>query len=155
MKEFKSKVAVVIGAASGIGRAVAERCVREGMKVVLADIDDANLARTEAELKHLGETVLGVRTDVSKRTEGEQLARRTPDAFGIVHLLVNNAGVGADGSGCEPTACCGWRIPRIPHKSLCGSFNPPIDGGWRTPPHSYCSCSSPVGKIEVAAIRVA
>jgi len=103
MKEFKGKVAVITGAASGIGRGIAERCVSEGMSVVLADIDDANLARTETELKELGGTVLGVTTDVSKRSDVEQLARRTLDAFGQVHLLVNNAGVGAGGTAWEAT----------------------------------------------------
>ncbi len=103
MKEFKGKVAVITGAASGIGRGIAERCVSEGMRVVLADIDDANLAKAESELKALGETVLGVRTDVSKRSDVELLARQTLDAFGQVHLLVNNAGVGAGGSPWEAT----------------------------------------------------
>ncbi|HMD99866.1 MAG TPA: SDR family NAD(P)-dependent oxidoreductase [Terriglobia bacterium] len=103
MKEFKGKVAVITGAASGIGRRIAERCVNEGMKTVLADIDDANLAKAETELKTLGGTVLGVRTDVSKRNDVEQLARQTLDAFGQVHLLFNNAGVGAGGSPWEAT----------------------------------------------------
>jgi NAD(P)-dependent dehydrogenase (short-subunit alcohol dehydrogenase family) len=103
MKEFKGKVAVITGAASGIGRGIAERCVSEGMKVVLSDIDDANLARAETELKALGGTVLGVKTDVSKRTDMEALARQTLDAFGQVHLLVNNAGIGAGGSPWEAT----------------------------------------------------
>lgn len=103
MREFKGKVAVVTGAASGIGRGIAERCVREGMKLVLADIDDANLAKAETELRTLGGTVLGVRTDVSKRSDVEVLARQTLDAFGQVHLLVNNAGVGAGGSPWEAT----------------------------------------------------
>jgi len=94
---------VITGAASGIGRGIAERCVREGMKVVLADIDEANLAIAEAELKALGGTVLGVRTDVSKRNDVEQLARRALDAFGQVHLLFNNAGVGAGGTPWEAT----------------------------------------------------
>ena len=69
MREFKGKVAVITGAASGIGRGIAERCVAEGMKVILADIDEVNLTKAETELKTPGGTVLGVRTDVSKRSE--------------------------------------------------------------------------------------
>ena len=103
MKEFKGKVAVITGAASGIGRGLAERCVNEGMKVVLADIDEANLAKAETELKAPGGTVLGVRTDVSKRSDVEMLARRALDAFGQVHLLFNNAGVAAGGAPWEAT----------------------------------------------------
>jgi NAD(P)-dependent dehydrogenase (short-subunit alcohol dehydrogenase family) len=103
MKEFKGKVAVITGAASGIGRGIAERCVSEGMKLVLADVDDASLAKAETELKALGGTVLGVRTDVSKRSDVELLARQALDAFGQMHLLVNNAGVGAGGSPWEAT----------------------------------------------------
>lgn len=103
MKEFKGKVAVITGAASGIGRGIAERCVSEGMKVVLADIDEANLSKAETELKTAGGTVLGVRTDVSKRSDVERLARQTLDAFGQVHLLFNNAGVAAGGAPWEAT----------------------------------------------------
>ena len=103
MKEFKGKVAVITGGASGIGRGIAERGVREGMKVVLADIDEANLSKAEIELRALGGTVLGVKTDVSKRSDVELLARQALDAFGQVHLLFNNAGVGAGGSAWEAT----------------------------------------------------
>ena len=103
MKEFKGKVAVITGAASGIGRAIAERCVSEGMKVVLADIDETNLATAETELKAQCGTALGVRTDVSKRSDVELLARRALDAFGQVHLLFNNAGVAAGGAPWEAT----------------------------------------------------
>jgi NAD(P)-dependent dehydrogenase (short-subunit alcohol dehydrogenase family) len=103
MKEFKGKVAVITGAASGIGRGIAERCVREGMKVVLADIDEAELAKAETELKAEGGTVLGVRTDVSKRSDVELLARKALDAFGQVHLLFNNAGIAAGGAPWEAT----------------------------------------------------
>jgi NAD(P)-dependent dehydrogenase (short-subunit alcohol dehydrogenase family) len=97
MQEFKGKVAVVTGAASGIGRGIAERCVREGMKVVLADIDEANLSKAETELKTSGGTLLAVKTDVSQRSDVERLARRALEAFGQVHLLCNNAGVAAGG----------------------------------------------------------
>jgi NAD(P)-dependent dehydrogenase (short-subunit alcohol dehydrogenase family) len=103
MKDFSGKVAVITGAASGIGRGIAERCANEGIKLVLADVNEANLANAETELKALGATVLGVKTDVSKRSDVERLARRALDAFGQVHLLVNNAGVGAGGSAWEAT----------------------------------------------------
>ena len=98
MREVKGKVAVITGAASGIGRALAERCVSADVKVILADIDEENLAKAETELKTEGGTVLAVRTDVSKRSDIERLARRAFDAFGQVHLLFNNAGVAAGGA---------------------------------------------------------
>jgi NAD(P)-dependent dehydrogenase (short-subunit alcohol dehydrogenase family) len=101
MREFRKKVAVITGAASGIGRAIAERCVGFGMKVVLADVHEADLAKTATDLKARGGTVLAVRTDVSKRGDVELLARRTIDTFGQVHLLFNNAGVTVDGAPWE------------------------------------------------------
>ena len=94
MKEFKDKVAVITGAADGIGRAIADRCAQEGMRVVLADIDKKALSKAEEELKAAGATVLGVPTDVSKAGDVEALATKTLDTFGAVHLLCNNAGVG-------------------------------------------------------------
>ncbi len=103
MKEFKDRVAVITGAASGIGRALAERCASEGMKVVLADINEDNLAKVEAQLKGQGAAVISVRTDVSKREDVEALAKKTIDTFGAVHLLVNNAGIGAGGSAWDST----------------------------------------------------
>lgn len=95
MKEFKDKVAVVTGAASGIGYGLAERCAQEGMKVVLADVEESALAKAEKDIKATGATTLAVRTDVSKATDVEALAQKTLDAFGAVHLLCNNAGVSA------------------------------------------------------------
>jgi len=93
MKEFKDKVAVITGAASGIGQGLAERCAKEGMKVVIADIDEKGLRRNERRLKRLDAAVLKVPTDVSKANDIEQLAQKTIDAFGEVHLLFNNAGL--------------------------------------------------------------
>lgn len=103
MKEFTGKVAVITGAASGIGRGIAERCLDEGMKVVLADIDKGTLGKAESDLRMRGGSVLAVKVDVSNRSEVELLARHTLDAFGQVHLLVNNAGVAAGGSPWEAT----------------------------------------------------
>ncbi len=93
MKEFEGKVAVVTGGASGIGRGIAEHCAGKGMKVVLADIEEAALRGTERTLQTAGAEVLAVLTDVSKLDDIETLARKTLDAFGSVHLLFNNAGV--------------------------------------------------------------
>jgi NAD(P)-dependent dehydrogenase (short-subunit alcohol dehydrogenase family) len=103
MKEFKDKVAVITGAASGIGRGLAERCAQEGMKVVLADVEEQALVKAEAELKAGGASVLSVLTDVSKYSDVEALARKTMDTFSAVHLLCNNAGVGAGTTVWEST----------------------------------------------------
>jgi len=97
MNEFKDKVAVVTGAASGIGKAIAEKFCQEGMKVVLSDIEKDLLSQTEEELKEVGFDVIGVLTDVSKIDDIRNLAQITLDTFGVVHVLVNNAGVGFAG----------------------------------------------------------
>jgi len=103
MKEFSGKVAVITGAASGIGRGIAEWCVRAGVKVVLADVEEGRLEAAGAELSAMGGTVLCVRTDVSKRADVEELARQAFAQFGQVHLLFNNAGVAAGGAPWEAT----------------------------------------------------
>ncbi len=93
MKTFADRVAVVTGAASGLGRELALRFAREGMKVALADVDAAPLARTEAELEATGAATIAVRCDVSSGADVEALAARTLGAFGAVHVVCNNAGV--------------------------------------------------------------
>lgn len=97
MKEFKDKVALITGGASGIGFALADRFASVGMKIVLADIEEAALETAERSLKDKGAPVLSVRTDVSKADEVERLAARAYDHFGAVHVLCNNAGVGGGG----------------------------------------------------------
>jgi len=109
MKELKGKVAVVTGAASGIGRAMAERLAAEGMKVVLADIEQGALAETESEMKAKGATVLAVPTDVSKAGDVEALAEKAIDAFGAVHVLCNNAGVGPPGGPLWERTVADWQ----------------------------------------------
>lgn len=97
MRELKGKVAVVTGAASGIGRAMAERFAREGMKVVLADVEEKPLAEARDTVARAGAEALAVRTDVSRWEDVEALARRTFDAYGAAHVVCNNAGIGAGG----------------------------------------------------------
>jgi NAD(P)-dependent dehydrogenase (short-subunit alcohol dehydrogenase family) len=84
---------VVTGAASGMGRAFADRFARAGMQVVLADVEPGPLEQATAELQQHGHRALGVVTDVSDAAAVERLAHATLDAFGKVHLVCNNAGV--------------------------------------------------------------
>ena len=101
MKDFRDKVAVITGGASGIGRAMADRFAAAGMKIVLADVEKNALARAEEEMRATGATVRSVPTDVSQPEQVEALARATLDAFGAVHVLCNNAGVAAAGPSWE------------------------------------------------------
>jgi NAD(P)-dependent dehydrogenase (short-subunit alcohol dehydrogenase family) len=105
MKELRGNVAVVTGAASGIGRGMVEAFVDEGMKVVLADVEQAALDATVGELREAGAEVQGFLCDVSKPESVDELARRSLEAFGAVHVLCNNAGV----AGATPGAI--WEQP--------------------------------------------
>ena len=108
MNTFKGKVAVITGGASGIGRALAERCMEEGVQLALADVEQSALNRVEKELRDAGADVLAVRTDVSKADEVAALAQRTLERFGAVHLLFNNAGVGGAGPTIWQATLADW-----------------------------------------------
>jgi NAD(P)-dependent dehydrogenase (short-subunit alcohol dehydrogenase family) len=97
MELTKGQVAVVTGGGSGIGLALAERFATAGMNLVLGDVQDDALATATAQLQERGVDVLAVRLDVSKEAEVQDLAQRTIDHFGAVHLVCNNAGVAARG----------------------------------------------------------
>ncbi|RKP52587.1 SDR family oxidoreductase [Trinickia fusca] len=97
MEQFAGKVAVITGAASGFGRAFADKGAALGMKLVLADIDAAALAAVVETLVAAGADAIGVPTDVSDAASVEALAQRALETYGKVHLLFNNAGVGASG----------------------------------------------------------
>jgi NADP-dependent 3-hydroxy acid dehydrogenase YdfG len=93
MKNFKKRVAVITGAASGIGYGIAKRAVKEGMKVVIADIEADALKKAKEQLSSLGGDILTVVTDVSQFEDVKSLADKTIDTYGEVHMLFNNAGV--------------------------------------------------------------
>ncbi len=94
MKSFSERTAVITGAASGIGLELARRAAREGMNLVLADIEFAQLETAAATLELPAERLLLQKTDVSRETEIAALADAAFARFGGVHLLCNNAGVG-------------------------------------------------------------
>jgi len=97
MREIDGKVAVITGAASGIGRELALEAARAKASVVLTDVDEKGLAGTAELVAAAGGTSLTVKCDVSKAEQVDQLAARSFERFGAVHLLFNNAGVGVLG----------------------------------------------------------
>ena len=103
MNNFRGRVAVVTGAASGIGLALTERFVAEGMKVVMADIEARTLATASERLRRDGAAVLPLRVDVSQPGDVERLADETYNAFGAAHVVCNNAGVAVIGAIHEHT----------------------------------------------------
>ena len=93
MKLEAGKIAVVTGAASGIGLALSERFAASGMDVVLADVDEAALTAAAARISARGVQALTVRTDVSDEASVQALAAAAVERFGTVHVVCNNAGV--------------------------------------------------------------
>jgi NAD(P)-dependent dehydrogenase (short-subunit alcohol dehydrogenase family) len=96
MQDVHGKVAVVTGAASGIGRGMCEAFADAGMRVVLADVERSALERTTGELRARGAGVHAVVTDVSKPDQLDALAAETLRHFGAVHVVCNNAGVASE-----------------------------------------------------------
>jgi len=97
MKTFNAKVAVITGAASGLGREFASRAAGMGMHLVLADVDQDGLGRAKTELESGGATVLAMPCDVRRGAQVQALADAAMAQFGAVHLVFNNAGVGSGG----------------------------------------------------------
>jgi NAD(P)-dependent dehydrogenase (short-subunit alcohol dehydrogenase family) len=103
MNELIGRVAVVIGAARGVGRSIAMRAAREGMCVVIADVNGDDLRLLARRLRKRGAEVLAVPTDVSRADAVAGLARRTIEAFGAVHSLFNCASIGGEGFSWDAT----------------------------------------------------
>lgn len=108
MSELQDKVAVISGGAEGIGFYIAQSMAKQGMKIVLADIDAAQLQLARQTLEAQGAEVLAVEMDVVKIEDWQGLAEQTLNKFGKIHMLVNNAGVGAAAGSIERTNHKDW-----------------------------------------------
>ena len=97
MKHFKGRTAVITGAASGLGLETCRLAAREGMNIVMADVQADALERAAAEMRGLAAEVLPFRLDVSQAHEVEALGQAAVERFGAPHFVFNNAGVGAGG----------------------------------------------------------
>src|SRR6476659_4540667 len=89
---FAGKTIIITGAASGIGRATALIFAREGANVVCADINEANVKETAAQVNAKGSQALAVKVDVTRRAEVDDMVKRALDAFGSIQFLFNSAG---------------------------------------------------------------
>ena len=96
MRNFEGKTAVITGAASGIGKALAEKFAQEKMQVVLADIEEEALKKTVDNLRQYQHRVIGVKTDVLIEESIDELFAKATEEYGNIHILCNNAGIGAN-----------------------------------------------------------
>jgi NAD(P)-dependent dehydrogenase (short-subunit alcohol dehydrogenase family) len=109
VKVFENRVAVVTGAASGIGRALAERFAAANMKIVLADVEQPVLETTAQTMRETGATVAACVADVSQAADVERLADFAYETFGAVHILCNNAGVAGGAAPAWEQSLETWR----------------------------------------------
>lgn len=109
MTVFKGKTAIISGGAEGIGLSIAKALAREGMQLVLADINEESLVKASTEVQALGASVLTAKLDVAQPDQWHAVAEQAIDRFGSVHMLVNNAGVGGESGPLEQQGVDGWR----------------------------------------------
>jgi NAD(P)-dependent dehydrogenase (short-subunit alcohol dehydrogenase family) len=96
MKNFEGKTAVVTGGASGIGFGLAEKLAQEKMQVVIADVEEEALGKAVEELRQYQHRVIGIKTDVLIEESVRELFIRAQEEYGNIHVLCNNAGIGAN-----------------------------------------------------------
>jgi acetoin reductase-like protein len=93
--DLDGQVAIVTGAARGIGRAIALRLAHEGVNVAVCDVDQANAAQVVKEIEGLGCQGLALQVDVTQKADADRMVTETVSRFGELNILVNNAGIGA------------------------------------------------------------
>lgn len=93
---LQDKVAIITGAGRGIGEATALKFAAEGAKVVISDMNEADIEDTVAAVKERGADAIGLLVNVTKRTDVKQLMKKTVETFGRIDVVVNNAGITAD-----------------------------------------------------------
>ena len=109
MSQFAGKTAVISGGAEGIGLSIAQALGNQKMNIVIADIDQSNLAKARLELESDGVSVLAVALDVAQEDQWQEVANQAVAKFGKVHMVVNNAGVGGDTGPIESQDTKGWQ----------------------------------------------
>ena len=109
MGRVEGKVALVTGAASGIGRGAAVALAAEGAKVVVTDVDEAGLKETVDIIVKAGGTASGHRQDVTSEERWKEIVAATKEEFGGLHVLVNNAGIAPEGGPIEEKTLESWR----------------------------------------------
>ena len=90
------QVAIVTGSARGIGKSIAEKLAKQGFQIVICDIDQEQVEKTAKEIEQLGTKAIGIKVDVTKPAEVDQLFEETMKTFGRVDVLINNAGITRD-----------------------------------------------------------
>lgn len=108
MRDFQGRTAFITGGAGGFGRAFAKALLAEGANVALADVDERALTRAVEDLQAPPDRVLGLVCDVSERRALERAATEAIQAFGRVHLVFNNAGIGGRSAGLEELTAPDW-----------------------------------------------